>query len=90
MGLIDKSYLMTLNQRVQGSNPCAPTNHLNNLVQGARERTRHVLQRILQLCSLFEFHHGNFSELDVAAEIVGIEDRLDIPKAVAGQRCDLR
>ena len=26
MGLIDKSYLVTLNQRVQGSSPCAPTN----------------------------------------------------------------
>jgi hypothetical protein len=26
MGLIYKSYLVTLNQRVQGSSPCAPTN----------------------------------------------------------------
>ena len=25
MGLINKSYLVTLNQRVQGSSPCAPT-----------------------------------------------------------------
>jgi hypothetical protein len=25
MGLIYKSYLLTLNQRVQGSSPCAPT-----------------------------------------------------------------
>ena len=25
MGLINKSYLLTLNQRVQGSSPCAPT-----------------------------------------------------------------
>ena len=31
MGLIYKSYLLTLNQRVQGSSPCAPTNILNNL-----------------------------------------------------------
>ena len=28
MGLIYKSYLVTLNQRVQGSSPCAPTNIL--------------------------------------------------------------
>jgi hypothetical protein len=28
MGLIDKSYLVTLNQRVQGSSPCAPTNKI--------------------------------------------------------------
>ncbi len=32
MGLINKSYLLTLNQRVQGSSPCAPTNKINNLV----------------------------------------------------------
>ena len=25
MGLINKSYLVTFNQRVQGSSPCAPT-----------------------------------------------------------------
>ena len=25
MGLIDLAYLVTLNQRVQGSSPCAPT-----------------------------------------------------------------
>ena len=25
MGLINKRYLLTLNQRVQGSSPCAPT-----------------------------------------------------------------
>jgi hypothetical protein len=28
MGLINKGYPVTLNQRVQGSSPCAPTNHL--------------------------------------------------------------
>ena len=27
MGLINKSFLLTLNQRVQGSSPCAPTIH---------------------------------------------------------------
>ena len=31
MGLINKSCLVTLNQRVQGSSPCAPTNNINNL-----------------------------------------------------------
>ena len=31
MGLINKSYLVTLNQRVQGSNPCAPTNRFDDL-----------------------------------------------------------
>jgi hypothetical protein len=32
MGLINKSYLLTLNQRVQGSSPCAPTNKINWLL----------------------------------------------------------
>ena len=31
MGLIYKSYLVTLNQRVPGSSPGAPTNKINNL-----------------------------------------------------------
>jgi hypothetical protein len=30
MGLINKSYTVTLNQRVQGSSPCAPTKFFNN------------------------------------------------------------
>jgi hypothetical protein len=36
MGLIYKSYLLTLNQRVQGSGPCAPTNHFNGLAGSRR------------------------------------------------------
>ncbi len=31
MGLINKSYLLTLNQRVPGSSPGAPTNKINYL-----------------------------------------------------------
>ena len=31
MGLIYKSYLVTLNQRVPGSSPGAPTNKINSL-----------------------------------------------------------
>jgi hypothetical protein len=63
---------------------------LSALAQDRLEQSTHVLQRILQLCSRFEPHHRNFGELDVAAKIVGIEDRIDIPKAVAGESCDLR
>jgi hypothetical protein len=40
MGLIYKSYLMTLNQRLQGSSPCAPTNQINNLVVSTASRVR--------------------------------------------------
>jgi hypothetical protein len=32
MGLINKSYLVTLNQRVQGSSPCAPTKDLQTIL----------------------------------------------------------
>ena len=31
MGLINKSYLVTLNQRVPGSSPGAPTNKIKDL-----------------------------------------------------------
>jgi len=33
MGLIDKSYLVTLNQRVPGSSPGAPTKYLKHLAE---------------------------------------------------------
>ena len=36
MGLINKGYLLTLNQRVQGSSPCAPTNGFNNSAANLR------------------------------------------------------
>jgi len=38
MGLIFKRYSLTLNQRVQGSSPCAPTNQINNLTYSAAGR----------------------------------------------------
>jgi hypothetical protein len=84
------TWLITLNQRVQGSSPCAPTNKVNNLAQVRVGQSTHILQRILQFCSRFELHDGNFGELDVTAKVVRIEDRFDIPKAVAGERRDLR
>jgi hypothetical protein len=31
MGLINESFMLTLNQRVQGSNPCAPTTSIKDL-----------------------------------------------------------
>ena len=44
MGLIYKSYLMTLNQRVPGSSPGAPTNKFNNLTKDVA-KTRGVHKR---------------------------------------------
>ena len=89
-GLMLLKSQLTFNQRVQGSSPCAPTNKVNNLAQVRVGQSTHILQRILQFCSRFELHDGNFGELDVTAKVVRIEDRFDIPKAVAGERRDLR
>jgi hypothetical protein len=36
MGLIYKSYLVTLNQRVTGSSPVAPTNLFKHLAQSSK------------------------------------------------------
>ncbi|HTE77846.1 MAG TPA: hypothetical protein VK653_14085, partial [Xanthobacteraceae bacterium] len=61
---------LTLNQRVQGSSPCAPTNGFNYLGQSCPEQTAHILQPVLQFCSCFELHDRNLGELRVATEIV--------------------
>ena len=81
---------LTLNQRVQGSSPGAPTNHFNNLDQIELEQARTFYTGILQFCSRFELHHRNLRKLHVAPEIVRIENRLDIAKAVASECRDLR
>ena len=36
---------ITLNQRVQGSSPCAPTNKVNDLAQVRVGQSAHILQR---------------------------------------------
>jgi hypothetical protein len=81
---------LTLNQRVPGSSPGAPTIAINDLAASAPHRRRTVLQFILQLCSRFELQHRCFSELNVAAKVVRIENGLDIFQAMAGERRDLR
>jgi hypothetical protein len=40
MGLINKSYLVTLNQRVAGSSRAAPTNKINDLDERPRRKRR--------------------------------------------------
>jgi hypothetical protein len=42
---------------------------------------------ILQFCSLFELEYRSFGQLNVAAEMVRVENGLDVPKAVARERC---
>jgi hypothetical protein len=38
-------------------------------------------RRVLQFCSVFELQHRRFRELNIAAEIVGVEDRLYVLEA---------
>jgi hypothetical protein len=51
MRLINKSYLLTLNQRVQGSSPCAPTKFprdINDVRKGRRTIVCHTSVRVPQ------------------------------------------
>ena len=51
MGLINKSYLVTLNQRVQGSSPCAPTKNANfSIIYLTRARHRNCLIWVSAQC----------------------------------------
>ena len=69
---------MSLNQRVVGSNPTAPTNHINNLAEPGREQTADVLHCVLQFCSRFELYDCNLGKPRVASQIMRIQDRLNV------------
>src|SRR5688572_5590809 len=58
---------LTLNQRVPGSSPGAPTNQIKHLASGLVEQTAHVLQCVLHFCSRFELDHRNLGKLHIAA-----------------------
>ena len=81
--------MASLNQRVPGSSPGAPTNHLNTLGRLAPEQIGHGLQFGLQFCSRFELHHRDLGQLNIAAEVVGVEDRFDVAQTVTSKRRDL-
>ena len=63
---------LTLNQRVPGSSPGAPTNQNKHLGWYRTEQSAHVLQCVLQFCSRFELHDRNLGEFSVAAEIMRV------------------
>jgi hypothetical protein len=65
--LASLEFMASLNQRVPGSSPGAPTNLLNHLQQSISERTEHGLHLGLQFSSCFELHHRDLGELHVAA-----------------------
>jgi hypothetical protein len=54
MGLIDKSYLVTLNQRVPGSSPGAPTIFINN-IKCLRQSPRRIraVKKVINSYKLF-------------------------------------
>ena len=80
---------LTLNQRVQGSSPCAPTNHINHLAGTEPDSLGPVGRLVGRLCSPFELGDGAFAEVRIAAEIVRIEDRAHAAQRVPGDGGDL-
>jgi len=83
-------HYVTLNQRVPGSSPGAPTKLFRHLASQVAQQADLILQVILQFCSRFELEHRSFGELNVATEIVRVEDGLDVLQRVAGYGSDLR
>ena len=73
------SGLLTLNQRIQGSNPCAPTIDLTTLFpffrQNQQERLGPVGRSVGSFCSPFELSDRALSKRRVAAQVVRIDDR---------------
>ena len=59
---------LTLNQRVPGSSPGAPTKLFRHLAAIAAQQTGLILQVILQFCSRFELQHRSFGELNVSSQ----------------------
>ena len=89
-----KGYVLTLNQRVQGSSPCAPTIDVATLSsvsqQNKTEQRGAVGRSVGSFCSPFELANGAFGERWIAVEVMGIEDRADVRQAVAGDGRYLR
>ena len=69
---------LTLNQRVPGASPGAPTEQIKHLTHGLVRWDDLILQVILQFCSRFELEHRSFRKLNVATKIVCIENGLDV------------
>jgi hypothetical protein len=69
---------LTLNQRVQGSNPCAPTIDLTTffpiLQQNKLEQLGLVGRSVGSFCSPFELANGTFGERRIAVEVVRVKD----------------
>jgi hypothetical protein len=69
---------ITLNQRVQGSSPCAPTIDIATLSsvlqQNKIEQRRPVGRSVGSFCSPFELADGAFGERGITMEIVRIQD----------------
>src|SRR5215813_13374894 len=83
---------LTLNQRVQGSSPCAPTIDLETLfsvlLQNKPEQLGPVGRSVGSFCSLFELRNRAFGKCRVSVKIVRIEDRTDIAQAMTGNGSD--
>ena len=65
---------LTLNQRVPGSSPGAPTKLFGHLGDGDGCENAHRLQ----FCSRFELQHGSLSKLNIATDIMRVQNCLNI------------
>jgi hypothetical protein len=82
---------LTLNQRVPGSSPGAPTNQVNYLAEPHREHLASFYRSFYSLRSPFlplePFDRG-FRQHRALAEVVAIEDHMNISQAMAGDAGD--
>jgi hypothetical protein len=77
-GLARMLELLTLNQRVQGSSPCAPTNQINHLAGTEPDSLRPVGCSVGRFCSSFELPDSALTKRGIAREIVHVENGADI------------
>ena len=81
---------LTLNQRVPGSSPGAPTKLFRHLASQVAQQADLILQVILQFCSRFELQHRSFGELNIATQVMRVENGFDVLQRVTGYGRNLR
>jgi hypothetical protein len=66
------------------------TKPCKHLAKAVTRTDRRGLHHGLQFCSRFELQHRSLCQLNIAAEIMAVENALDVSQAVAGEGRDLR
>jgi hypothetical protein len=84
MGLISQRSMLTLNQRVQGSSPCAPTIKNKHLIRTLPEHRGPVGRSVGSSCSPFELPDCALGKRRIAAQVVRVEDRAHAAQRMTG------